>query len=115
MDVDKGFTGKLTNIKILQQIFKSISLNDEATFYLGSKGLKMTVEDSKTCQANAFISDDIFNEYKIERGEELNFSLSLSTVVECLNLFGISSATAGSTFSLGSSEQLANRPKALKI
>ena len=30
---DEGFVAKLTNVKLLQQIFKTINLNDDAGFY----------------------------------------------------------------------------------
>lgn len=95
----EGFTAKLTNVKILQQIFKSVHLNNEATIYIKKDGLKMTLEDAKSYQANAFIQSNIFNEFKINEDDDFGFNVCLSTLIECLNLFGTSSSGSSSTFS----------------
>lgn len=86
----EGFVGKLTNVKILQQIFKLIGFNDDACLYLKDTGLKMTVEDAKTFQANAFIQSNLFQEFKIGEDDDFGFTISLSTLLECLSIFGAS-------------------------
>ena len=90
-----GFVAKLTNVKLLQQIFKYINLNDEASFYVKKDGLKMTVEAAKTFQANAFIQRNIFSDFQIAEEDDYGFNVSLTTLLECLSIFG--SSTAGSS------------------
>jgi hypothetical protein len=96
-DTTEGFVAKLTNVKLLQQIFKTISLNDDACFYAKKDGLKMTVEAAKTFQANAFIQCNLFNEFQIAEDADFGFNVSLSTLLECLSIFGSSAASAGSS------------------
>ncbi len=108
----EGFLGKLTNVKMLQSIFKAICLNDESCFYIKKDGLKMTVEDAKTFQANAFIQSSMFNEFNIGEEDDFGFNISLSTLLECLSIFGsanLANATStngiiGSTLSLASAQ-----------
>lgn len=45
----------LDNARNLSNILKAISLRDHAIFNATQNGLKVTVEDSKCLQANAFI------------------------------------------------------------
>lgn len=101
MEVDQeeqeGFTAKLNNVKMLQHIFRAINLNDEACFYIKKDGIKMTVEDAKTFQANAFIQSNMFNEFNIGDEDDFAFNISMGTLLECLSIFGISSSGGGGT------------------
>lgn len=45
----------LDNVRNLSNILKAISFKDHAIFNVTQNGLKVTVEDSKCLQANAFI------------------------------------------------------------
>lgn len=45
----------LDNVRNLSNILKAISFKDHAIFNATQNGLKVTVEDSKCLQANAFI------------------------------------------------------------
>ena len=104
-----GFFGKLTNVKILQHIFKTISqLNDDACIYIKKDGLKMTVETAKAFQANAFIQANIFNEFNIGDDDEFGFNVSLSTMLECLSIFGSSSTTSTGSSLLTPSSSITN-------
>ena len=56
---------------------------------------KVTVEDAKCVQTNAYVKSDIFQEYHLKPGgeeeeeeEDISFSVNLGTVLECLNMFG---------------------------
>ncbi len=51
-EVQDGFTAKLSNAKVLQQIFKAINFKDDATVFLSHKGIKVTVEESKSFQVS---------------------------------------------------------------
>ena len=49
------FVASLDNARNLSNILKSITFKDNAIFSATPNGLKVTVEDSKCMQANAFI------------------------------------------------------------
>uniref|UniRef100_A0A9J8CBY3 RAD1 homolog (S. pombe) n=2 Tax=Cyprinus carpio TaxID=7962 RepID=A0A9J8CBY3_CYPCA len=70
----------LDNARNLSNILKAISLRDHAIFNATQNGLKVTVEDSKCLQANAFIQAEIFQEYIIKEdavGFQVNLTMSL--------------------------------------
>ncbi|RXG57220.1 Cell cycle checkpoint protein RAD1 [Armadillidium vulgare] len=87
---------KIDNSKNVLHLMKAISFKDFATFYCSSNGLKVTVEDSKSVQANAFIQADMFQEYDIKE-ESITFKISLNALVECLNIFGSGSGPGVTT------------------
>ena len=66
-----------------------------STWFISHNGIKVTVEDAKCVQFNAFIKSDIFTYFELKEGrgdeqdsDDLSFSISLTVVIECLNLFG---------------------------
>ena len=59
-----------------------------ASVYMKANGLKMTVEDAKTFQANAFLDHDIFNEFTYTPEDDVGFNLHLPSILDILNLFG---------------------------
>uniref|UniRef100_A0A671X8W0 RAD1 homolog (S. pombe) n=1 Tax=Sparus aurata TaxID=8175 RepID=A0A671X8W0_SPAAU len=70
----------LDNARNLSNILKSITFKDHAIFSATPNGLKVTVEDSKCMQANAFIQADIFQEFTIKEdlvGFQVNLTMSL--------------------------------------
>ncbi|XP_060586860.1 cell cycle checkpoint protein RAD1-like isoform X2 [Ruditapes philippinarum] len=69
-----------------------------ATVFASPMGLKVTVEDAKCIQANAFIQEGIFQEFTIKE-EQLTFKINLTVLLECLTIFG-SGPVAGSATSL---------------
>ncbi len=59
---------------------------------LEEKGLKLTVEDSKSFQANAFIQRELFQQYEIDASSdssEVSFRLYMPSLIDCLGLFGL--------------------------
>ncbi|KAA0198978.1 hypothetical protein HAZT_HAZT010767 [Hyalella azteca] len=58
-----------------------------ATVCASANGLKVTVEEGKTLQANAFIQAEFFQDYHIKE-EVLTFKINLWVLVECLSIFG---------------------------
>jgi len=72
-------------------------IRDTSTWFLSDNGIKVTVEDAKCVQANAFIKSEIFQEFVLRPPDssetdsqpaDLSFSLNLGVVLECLNMFG---------------------------
>ncbi|KAK1785955.1 hypothetical protein P4O66_017702 [Electrophorus voltai] len=77
----------LDNARNLSNILKAISFKDHAIFNATQNGLKVTVEDSKCLQANAFIQADIFQEFTIKQ-DVIGFQVNLTVLLDCLTIFG---------------------------
>ncbi|XP_033890799.3 cell cycle checkpoint protein RAD1 isoform X1 [Acipenser ruthenus] len=88
----------LDNARNLSNILKAIQFKDHATFLATSNGIKVTVEDSKCLQANAFIQAEIFQEFSIQE-DSVVFRINLAVLLDCLTIFG-GSAVPGVTTAL---------------
>jgi len=53
-----------------------------ATCFLTANGIKMTVEDAKCMQANAFIQSGLFDEYQCRKSSAI-FMINLSVLLVC--------------------------------
>ncbi|KAK5603017.1 ssDNA endodeoxyribonuclease [Crenichthys baileyi] len=85
----------LDNARNLSNILKAITCKDHAIFTATANGLKVTVEDCKCMQANAFIQADIFQEFTLKE-DSVVFQINLTVLLDCLNIFG-GSSVGGST------------------
>nr|XP_054748059.1 cell cycle checkpoint protein RAD1-like [Lytechinus pictus] len=63
-----------------------------ATFCASENGLKVTVEDAKCVQANAFIQSNIFQEYYMQE-DTATFKINLSVLLVCFSAFPLSSTS----------------------
>jgi len=95
LDQQYAFVARLENVKILSQLLKVINFREQSTWFISHNGIKVTVEDAKCVQSNAFIKADIFTEFDLKEGrgdevgsDDLSFSINLNVVLECLNMFG---------------------------
>ncbi|KAJ8338976.1 hypothetical protein SKAU_G00357620 [Synaphobranchus kaupii] len=86
----------LDNVRNLSNILKAISFKDHALFNATPNGLKVTVEDSKCLQANAFIQAEIFQEYTIQE-DSVSFQVNLTVLLDCLTIFGGNTGPGGTT------------------
>ncbi|XP_064612700.1 cell cycle checkpoint protein RAD1-like [Liolophura sinensis] len=89
---------KIDNVRNVSNILKAIHFKDTATVFASSMGFKVTVEDAKCVQANAFIQAGIFHEFVIKE-EQVTFKINLTVLMDCLTIFG-ANPSAGSTTSL---------------
>ncbi|KAL0266970.1 UNVERIFIED_CONTAM: hypothetical protein PYX00_009367 [Menopon gallinae] len=86
----------IKNIKNFSQMLKAIHFQDNAVFYCTRYGVKVTVEDLKCVQANAFINAELFDEYELSKCDEdeiIKFKVNLSVILECLSIFGTSAGS----------------------
>ncbi|XP_018009885.1 cell cycle checkpoint protein RAD1 [Hyalella azteca] len=84
---DLQLVAKIDNANIVLHLLKTISFRETATVCASANGLKVTVEEGKTLQANAFIQAEFFQDYHIKE-EVLTFKINLWVLVECLSIFG---------------------------
>ncbi|XP_056401709.1 cell cycle checkpoint protein RAD1 isoform X3 [Hyla sarda] len=86
-DAQYTFTCSLDNVRNLSNILKAIHFKDHAACFATSNGLKVTVENAKCLQANAFIQAGIFQEFNI-REDSVVFRINLTVLLDCLTIFG---------------------------
>ncbi len=88
------FSAQLQNAKFFLNFLKAINFKDDVTLVIASNGLKLTVEDSKSFQANAYVQRALFRRFDLEGGggggddAVVSFRLDMSSLVHCLSLFG---------------------------
>ncbi|GIY88460.1 cell cycle checkpoint protein RAD1 [Caerostris extrusa] len=77
----------IDNTRNLALLLKAVHFRDIATVCATSEGLKVTVEDTKSVQANTYIQSSLFHEYNIN-DQTVIFKVNLNVLLECLNIFG---------------------------
>ncbi|XP_043833142.1 cell cycle checkpoint protein RAD1 isoform X2 [Dromiciops gliroides] len=77
----------LDNVRNLSNILKAIHFRDHATCFATTNGIKVTVENAKCLQANAFIQAGIFQEFIVQE-ESVTFRINLTVLLDCLTIFG---------------------------
>ncbi|XP_076815612.1 cell cycle checkpoint protein RAD1-like [Clavelina lepadiformis] len=82
-----AFNANMNNARNLSHILKAIHFKDTATVFVTENGMKVTVEDAKCIQANAFIQAQVFQDYII-REDSITFCINLDILQECLSIFG---------------------------
>ncbi|KAJ1210433.1 hypothetical protein NDU88_005797 [Pleurodeles waltl] len=88
----------LDNVRNLSNILKAIHFKDHATCFATKNGLKVTVENAKCLQANAFIQAGIFQEFSVQDDDaSVTFRINLTVLLDCLTIFGGSALPGAST------------------
>jgi cell cycle checkpoint protein len=86
---------QLQNSRLLLQLLKALNFKDDVNVVLGSNGIKLSVEESKAFQANAFINREVFRFFRLRcEEEEAFFQLSLTSLVDCIGMFGNQSGSS---------------------
>lgn len=81
------FEARLDNVRSMSSVLKSVSFKDHATIFISSNGVKVTVEESKCAQVNAFLQSDLFQTFNFT-SDTIVFRINLNVLMECLNIFG---------------------------
>ncbi|XP_031464285.1 cell cycle checkpoint protein RAD1 [Phasianus colchicus] len=89
-------TASLDNARNLSSLLRAVHFQDHATCFATANGLRVTVEDAKCIQANAFIQAEIFQEFHVQE-ESVMFRINLAVLLDCLTIFGASSLPGTST------------------
>lgn len=92
----------IDNAKNVAQLLKAVNFRETAMVFATQNGLKVTVEDCKCVQANAFIQADMFNEFVLTE-DAVSFRINLSVLLDCLYIFGSGGGGGGSNRSSGGS------------
>lgn len=89
-EVELAFLCKLEKAHLITPILNTVNVKAKetlATVTLTKKGIKLTVEEAKAMQGNAFLQAELFEEYKLVENM-LQFRIGLSALLDCLNVFG---------------------------
>lgn len=97
-EVEQQLVAKIDDARSIITLLKAVYLRESAVVVASSDGLRVTVEESKCLQANAFIQAELFQTY-ILTCEMICFKMNLTVCLECLNMF-TSSHHAGSSTAL---------------
>eukprot|EP00730_Choanoeca_flexa_P004644 TRINITY_DN11759_c0_g2_i2.p1 TRINITY_DN11759_c0_g2~~TRINITY_DN11759_c0_g2_i2.p1 ORF type:complete len:309 (+),score=49.88 TRINITY_DN11759_c0_g2_i2:239-1165(+) len=97
-DSDHAFVARTTNVKHIIRTIKAINFGDRSLFTINEKGIKLSVDLANTIQARAFFPRENFINYKLNPAEddegEVEFSLDLDLLLNCLSIFGSGDTTA---------------------
>uniref|UniRef100_A0A2K5Z792 RAD1 checkpoint DNA exonuclease n=1 Tax=Mandrillus leucophaeus TaxID=9568 RepID=A0A2K5Z792_MANLE len=79
----------LDNVRNLSTILKASHFRKCGTHFATKNGIKVTMENAKCVQANAFIQAGIFQELEVQE-ESVAFRINLIVLLDCLSIFGSS-------------------------
>lgn len=82
---------RMDNSRLLSSLLKTVHFKEDATCFISSNGMKVTVEQSKCVQANAFIQASLFQYFSFHGESPAIFRINLTAFIECLNIFSGSS------------------------
>ncbi|RUP48289.1 repair protein Rad1/Rec1/Rad17-domain-containing protein [Jimgerdemannia flammicorona] len=108
-DEDKLFVAKLPNVKPLANLLRAVQFKEKATCHLLPEGLRIVVEDSRCVQATAWLQKELFSQYELRPQDDGNaieydhvFMISLTALLECLNIFGNATGAISTSQAAGS-------------
>ena len=82
-----GHTHVCLHEYILSTVMLSFSnCNQVGTCFVSQSGIKMTVEDAKCVQANAFIQATMFRQYTYQGDAPISFQINLAALIVCLHV-----------------------------
>jgi len=93
------FVASIDNARNVSTLLKAVHFKETATVFVTPLGLKVTVEESKAAQANAFVQEGLFHQYQVSQ-DQLAFKINLTVLLECLTIFGGSGGSTGGGTSL---------------
>jgi len=85
------FSCRVDSTEVLLSILQTILLDKDqiAICSVTSAGMKFTVERSKVLQVKAYLKSSIFREFRLlQNVDSVEFSLNLSILLQCLQIFG---------------------------
>ncbi|KII89284.1 hypothetical protein PLICRDRAFT_139696 [Plicaturopsis crispa FD-325 SS-3] len=113
-------TATVHDVRYLSALLRGVNFVNRATIQVEAGGLVVTAEDARSLLGTAYIFAAVFDEYTFNAGslprthanddereevegeeeaEGTSFEIPLSTLIECLNIYGTASSTLSSTLS----------------
>ncbi|KZT20264.1 Rad1-domain-containing protein [Neolentinus lepideus HHB14362 ss-1] len=103
------FIASCHDVRYLVALLRGISFSNKATVTAHESGLTFSVEEARTMTGASFVDKRMFDEYQYndpgelvpthsQEGSSVAFEIRLSTLIECLNIFGTAGLASGSKF-----------------
>jgi hypothetical protein len=67
----------------------------KAVCYITQEGLKFVVEDFSCVRGTAYFQQSVFRSYHFGADDPLEFAINLTTLIECLSIFGVAPTSLG--------------------
>jgi len=90
------FLAKIDNTNILSTVLNTLNVGKKGELVnviLSQKGMKFTVDSSRSFQINTFLEAGLFQEYNYQSDDKESFSILLSALLDCLHIYGPNSTT----------------------
>ncbi|XP_048526041.1 cell cycle checkpoint protein RAD1 isoform X1 [Dendroctonus ponderosae] len=82
------FSAELTDVKVVYNVLKSISIKEFAIFRPVEEGLKVTLDEMRCMETSAYIPREMFTMYHVTESDNNIFKVNLKTLTDILNIFG---------------------------
>ena len=100
MDGPAVFSAVSTSVRQLYVLLRCISFGAKAEVQITSNGIRFSVEEARVVQGLTFLDKSLFTSYNFNSEDESTqlprFEISLSALLETLQIFGVSEATSSS-------------------
>lgn len=84
------FTATIGSSKLFSQIMSCLAITANAKFTINQEGVHVCIEQSRSIEANAYLTRSWFEEYQLDTEEDIQFSVDLKSLDFSLRLFGSS-------------------------
>ncbi|XP_023019582.1 radiation insensitive 1 isoform X5 [Leptinotarsa decemlineata] len=82
------FCAEITDIRIIYNVLRSITIKDYVILRPLAEGLKLTLDEMKCVETSTYIPCDMFSFYHVDSTEDIIFKINFKTLVDILNIFG---------------------------
>ena len=92
------FNALSTSARQLFQLLRCIAFSQKAEIQVTARGIRVSTEESRAVQGVAFLDDSLFSSYMLSKDQDdtiPSFQISLSALLETLQIFGVSDAGSG--------------------
>lgn len=105
MDGPAIFSAVSTSVRQLYLLLRCISFAAKAEVQITSTGIRFSVDEARVVQGLTFLDKSLFTSYNFNPGNDFTqlprFEISLSALLETLQIFGISDTSSSSRHSGG--------------
>ena len=94
------FSAVSTSVRQLHSLLRCIAFAPKAEVQITATGIRFSVDEARVVQGLTFVDQTLFSSYSFNPGDETEslpaFEISLSALLETLQIFGISDAGSSS-------------------
>jgi cell cycle checkpoint protein len=83
---DGLFEASMENAKTLSGILKAVQFQETVTCFISPTGIKVTAEQAKSVQANAFVKSELFQTYSYNEDTACAFRINLNALIVSISI-----------------------------